>query len=35
VDVKHIPLLTRAQIATLRRAHPAEIKAGKLLKWKK
>ncbi|MBM3204538.1 hypothetical protein FJZ48_00975 [Candidatus Uhrbacteria bacterium] len=35
VDVKHIPLLTKSQIATLRRAHPIEIKAGKLLQWRR
>ena len=34
-DVKHYPLLTKAQIATLRRAHPVEIKAGEIVEWKK
>ncbi|MDD2785789.1 MAG: hypothetical protein PHS79_02730 [Patescibacteria group bacterium] len=33
-DVSHIQLLTRSQIATLRKAHPMEIKAGKILEWK-
>ncbi len=33
-EVRHIPLLTRAQIATLRRADPVEIKAGKLVEWR-
>lgn len=34
-EVKHFPLLTRSQIMTLRRADPIEIKAGKLLEWKR
>jgi hypothetical protein len=34
-DVRHIPLLTRPQIATLRQAHPVEIKAGEIVEWKK
>ncbi len=34
-DVRHFPLLTRAQIATLRRADPTEINAGKLVEWKR
>lgn len=34
-DVRHFPLLTRPQIATLRKAHPMEIKAGKIIEWKK
>jgi hypothetical protein len=34
VDVRHIPLLSRAQIATLRRAHPLEIQAGEIVEWK-
>ncbi|MFA6100074.1 MAG: hypothetical protein WC750_04340 [Patescibacteria group bacterium] len=33
-DVRHIPLLTRSQIATLRQAHPTEIKAGEITEWK-
>jgi len=33
-DVKHIPLLTRSQISTLRKAHPTEIKAGEIIEWK-
>lgn len=32
-DVPHIPLLTRNQIATLRRADPIEIKIGKMKQW--
>lgn len=32
---KHIPLLNRSQIATLRKADPIERKAGKLVAWKK
>lgn len=35
VDVRHIPLLTRPQIATLRRASSLEIEAGKLVEWQK
>lgn len=31
--VRHFPLLTRAQIANLRRADPLEIEAGKLKHW--
>ena len=34
-DVTHLPLLTTPQIATLRRAHPLEIKAGEITEWKK
>jgi len=34
-DVDHLPLLSRTQIATLRRAHPLEIKAGEITEWKK
>lgn len=33
-DVKHYPLLNRAQIASLRKAHPMEMKAGELVEWK-
>ncbi|MBI5654546.1 hypothetical protein HZC53_02775 [Candidatus Uhrbacteria bacterium] len=33
-DVKHYPLLNRAQIATLRKAHPMEMKAGEIVEWK-
>jgi hypothetical protein len=32
-DVRHVPILTSAQIARLRRADPVEIKAGKLKQW--
>ncbi len=32
-DVRHIPLLTRSQISTLRKAHPTEIKAGEIIEW--
>ncbi|MDO8583981.1 MAG: hypothetical protein Q7R83_02260 [bacterium] len=34
-DVRHVPLLTRAQIATLRKADATELKAGKIVEWKK
>lgn len=34
-EVKHIPLLTKSQIATLRPAHKIEIQAGKLIEWPK
>jgi len=34
-EVKHHALLTRSQIATLRKADPIEIKAGELIEWKK
>lgn len=33
-DVKHYPLLNRAQIASLRKAHPMEMKAGEIVEWK-
>lgn len=33
-DVKHYPILTRSQIAGLRKADPIEIEAGKLTEWK-
>jgi len=33
--VKHYPILNRKQIAGLRRADKIEIKAGKLVEWKK
>lgn len=32
---KHIPLLSRKQIATLRKADPIEIKSGSIIEWKK
>ena len=32
---KHIPLLSRKQIATLRKADPIEVKSGKILEWKR
>lgn len=32
-DVPHIKILTRSQIAALRRADPIEVKAGKLVEW--
>ena len=32
-EAKHHPILTRAQIAGLRRADPIEIEAGRLLEW--
>lgn len=34
LDVAHKPLLTRAQIATLRRADRIEIKVGEIVEWK-
>ncbi len=34
-EVRHYPLLTRPHLATLRRADPLEIAAGKLTAWKK
>ena len=33
VDAKHIPLLSHAQIATLRRIDPIEHEAGDLVRW--
>jgi hypothetical protein len=35
VDVSHEALLTRSQIATLRRADPIEIKIGEIVEWEK
>jgi hypothetical protein len=32
-DIPHVPLLTRAQIASLRRADAIELQAGELLEW--
>ena len=32
-DVRHLPLLTRAQIATLRKADPMELRVGEILEW--
>lgn len=34
-DVKHHPLLSKSQIATLRRADKIEIKAGEIVEWRK
>jgi hypothetical protein len=34
-DVKHFPMLNRKQIRNLRKAEPIEIKAGKIVEWKK
>lgn len=34
-EVKHIPILTKKQIALLRKADKIEIEAGKLMQWKK
>ena len=34
-EAKHYPLLNRAQIASLRKAHAMEIKAGDMLEWRK
>ena len=33
--IKHFPILTRSQIAGLRKADKIEIEAGKLLEWEK
>lgn len=33
-DVPHVPLLSRGQIATLRRADPIEREVGKMKQWK-
>jgi len=33
-DVKHIPILTRKQIANLRKADDLEIESGKIVEWK-
>jgi len=35
VDIRHNELLTKPQIATLKRAHPIEIKAGEITEWNK
>jgi hypothetical protein len=35
VEVKHYNLLTRSQIATLRKADAIEIEAGEIVEWKK
>ena len=35
VDVRHFPILNRKQIRNLRKAEPIEIKAGKIVEWKK
>lgn len=35
VEVTHMPILTRAQIATLRRADPLELKFGEIEQWRK
>jgi hypothetical protein len=32
-DIPHVPLVSRAQIASLRRADDIELKAGELLEW--
>lgn len=32
-DVRHVPLLTRAQIAALRKADPMELRVGEILEW--
>lgn len=34
-DVRHIPLLTRAQIMALRKADAMELRAGEILEWPK
>ena len=35
LEVAHLPILSRSQIAFLRKADPIEVKAGSLLEWKK
>ncbi len=35
LEVKHIPILNKSQITGLGKADPIEIKAGKLIEWKK
>ena len=35
VDIPHIPILSRAQLAGLRLADPIECKAGELVQWNK
>jgi hypothetical protein len=35
VEVKHYNLLTRSQVATLRKADAIEIEAGEIVEWKK
>lgn len=35
VEVEHLPLLTRSQMATLRKADPIEIEAGEIIEWQK
>ncbi|MEK7546513.1 MAG: hypothetical protein AAB554_05630 [Patescibacteria group bacterium] len=32
-DVRHAPLITRAQIASLRKADPMELRVGEILEW--
>jgi len=34
-EVRHVPLLTRAQIASLRKADPMELRVGEILEWPK
>lgn len=34
-EVRHFPILTRKQISNLRRADKIEIRAGKIVEWKK
>ncbi len=34
-EVEHVPILTKSQIAFLRKADPVEIKAGSIVEWKK
>jgi hypothetical protein len=33
-EVKHFPILSRQQLASLRRADPVELKAVKILEWR-
>ncbi len=34
-ETKHFPILSRKQIATLRKADPIEVKSGEILEWKR
>ena len=34
VEIKHVPIINRSQIASLRKADELEIEAGKILEWK-
>jgi len=34
-EVEHVPIMTKSQIAFLRKADPIEVKAGSMVEWKK